>query len=87
MTVVLDDQKVGGADKTTFTPKEGTVYLIDFWATWCPPCQGPMAHNQDMLSKNKAEWGDKVEICGFSIDNGTAEVKNHVTKKGWTLPT
>lgn len=40
--------------------KPGTVMMIDFWATWCPPCQRPMAHNQEMLEEHNAKWGDNV---------------------------
>lgn len=43
-----------------------------------------MAHNQEMLTKNKEKWGDKVRIIGLSIDQGTDVVKKHVEAKGWT---
>ena len=42
--------------------------LVDVLATWCGPCQNPMKHNQEMLEKNEAVWGDKVRIVGVSVD-------------------
>ena len=42
-----------------------------------------MAHNQEMLEKRGAEWGDKVRLIGLSIDNDVGTVKNHVKTKGW----
>jgi hypothetical protein len=42
-----------------------------------------MAHNQKMLEKKGAEWGDKVRIVGISIDDGPEVVAKHVKAKGW----
>jgi len=78
----LDDDK----NPVNIEHTEGTVMMIDFWATWCPPCQRPMQHNQDMLDQHKEAWGDRVKIIGLSIDSNTKTVKDHITNKGWTSP-
>jgi len=70
--------------ETEIKHEEGQVMLVDFWATWCPPCQGPMAHNQKMLEEHGEKWGGKVRILGLSIDNECASVKSHVENKKWT---
>jgi len=72
------------AEDVDIERKAGQVILLDFWATWCPPCQGPMAHNQEMLEKNKEKWGDKVRIIGLSIDQDVQKLRDHVKAKGWT---
>ena len=80
---ITDVVDVWTEDEKNITHKQGQVLLIDFWATWCPPCQAPMAHNQHMLEQHGARWGDKVRIVGISIDDGTAAVQKHVKAKKW----
>jgi len=65
---ITEVEPMDKADKVSITHNKGEVVLLDFWATWCPPCQGPMAHNQKMLEEKANTWGDKVRIIGLSID-------------------
>lgn len=51
---------------------------MDVWATWCGPCQTPMQHNQDMLTKNKDAWEGKARIVAVSVDEDKQTVKTRV---------
>ena len=79
---ISDVTSVHSDDKVSLE-HDGKAWMVDFWATWCPPCQEPMAHNQQMLEKKGAEWKDKVRIIGISIDQGREPVLAHVQSKKW----
>jgi putative thioredoxin len=94
MTVILDAASPSGpdpvrdGDQRTFmqdviVASREVPILVDFWATWCPPCQKPMAHNQEMLEHHGDRWGDKVRIVGISIDQAAPAVVKHVQAKKW----
>jgi len=45
----------------------GKVVLLNFWATWCPPCKGEIPHFNDLVK----QYGPKgFVVLGVSVDKG-----------------
>jgi len=73
----LDGQVVSSA------ALRGKVVIVNFWATWCPPCKDEIP---EMIGLQK-EFQGKLQIIGVSMDDGPAEpVKQFADKMGMNYP-
>ena len=58
---------------------KGRVYVLEFWATWCPPCMQSIPHMIELADKYK----DKaVPFIALSVDRSSEPVKTMVKDKG-----
>jgi len=55
-----------GGKKITLGQYRGKVVLLDFWATWCPPCRATIPELIDLQDKYKKEG---LVIMGISMDD------------------
>ena len=61
----------------------GKVVLVDFWATWCPPCRGEVPNVVAAYQK----YHDKgFEIIGISLDEDKDTLAGFIKEKEMTWP-
>ncbi|MDR3456273.1 MAG: TlpA disulfide reductase family protein [Verrucomicrobiae bacterium] len=74
----LDGKTVRAADFA------GKVVVLDFWATWCPPCR---AEIPGLIALQKKYTAQGLAVVGVSVDEaGLKTVKAFAQKNGINYP-
>lgn len=73
---------LNGADlkQSDFT---GTVTILNFWATWCPPCIKEMPSIQKLHEQMK---GTSFRVVAISVGEKRKTVEDFIAKNKYTFP-
>tara|TARA_B100001113_G_scaffold350098_1_gene346631 strand:- start:236 stop:760 length:525 start_codon:yes stop_codon:yes gene_type:complete len=63
--------------------KEGVLYLINLWATWCGPCQYEIPHLNELYNEYHHEG---IVIVGIALDDSDIPVKAFIKKQNIDYP-
>ena len=62
---------------------DGKLILLNFWATWCPPC---LKEIPDFIELQKTYGDQGFQIIGIAVDDEQA-VREYTTEIGMNYPT
>lgn len=57
----------GTGDRVALSGLGGQVVILDFWASWCPPCRRSIPR----LNAIQSRYGDRVVILGVNVESIT----------------
>jgi len=63
--------------------QRGRVVMVNFWATWCAPCQQEMPHLNRLYQKYRSSG---FVLLGVNVDEDSSKAADAAAKLGITFP-
>jgi peroxiredoxin len=63
--------------------QRGRVVMVNFWATWCAPCQQEMPHLNRLYQKYRSSG---FVLLGVNVDEDSSKAADVAAKLGITFP-
>jgi cytochrome c biogenesis protein CcmG/thiol:disulfide interchange protein DsbE len=67
----------------TFSELRGRVAVVNFWATWCPPCEDELPDLEAVWAEYQAQG---VVFVGVAFQEEGTEVRDMASRFGLTYP-
>lgn len=72
-----------GGNSFTLSSTKGKVVILDFWATWCPPCREEMPSIQRMHDQLS---GPDFAVYAVSVGEARSTVESFLKKTPYSFP-
>jgi thiol-disulfide isomerase/thioredoxin len=75
--ILMDNEE----NRIDFSNQKGRVTIVNYWATWCPPCLAEMPSFQSLYE----DYKDRVDF--MFVSNEELEITQaYLSRKNYTLP-
>jgi len=72
----------GAKQKLSDYVGKGKIVVVDFWASWCPPCRAEIPKLQAL----KAKHGDKFDVLGIAVWDNPDDTRMAIEELNITWP-
>lgn len=81
----------GDGKDVSLSDYKGRVVVLNFWASWCPPCKGEMPDFQKLYENWSAQGDDGPILLAINLADGyrgetVEQAKAFLAEEGYTFP-